>query len=60
MRQKLGRQYGEKDAETYSTEVDGMLRIEDMIDSIKYVIALHAGEESFVKQFRKRNSGQTR
>ena len=25
-----------------------MLRIEDMIDSIKYVIALHAGEESFV------------
>ena len=25
-----------------------MLRIEDMIDSIKYVIALHAGEESFI------------
>ena len=46
--QKLGRQYGEKDAETYSTEVDGMLRIEDMIDSIKYVIALHAGEDSFI------------
>ena len=45
--QKLGRQYGEKDAETYSTEVDGMLRIEDMIDSIKYVISLHAGETSF-------------
>ena len=46
--QKLGRQYGEKDAESYTTEDDGMLRIEDMIDSIKYVIALHAGEESFV------------
>ena len=25
-----------------------MLRIEDMIDSIKYVIALHAGEDSFI------------
>ena len=46
--QKLGRQYGEKDAESYTTEDDGMLRIEDMIDSIKYVIALHAGEESFI------------
>ncbi len=46
--QKLGRQYGEKDAETYTTEGDGMLRIEDMIDSIKYVIALHAGEDSFI------------
>jgi DNA-directed RNA polymerase subunit beta len=44
--QKLGRDYGEKDAEVYSTEVDGMIRIEDMIDSIKYVIALHAGEAS--------------
>ena len=51
--QKLGRQYGEKDAETYSTEDDGMLRIEDMIDSIKYVIALHAGEESFVNNLGK-------
>ncbi len=46
--QKLGRQYGEKDAESYTTEDDGMLRIEDMIDSIKYVIALHAGEGSFI------------
>ena len=46
--QKLGRQYGEKDAESYTTEDDGMLRIEDMIDSIKYVIALHAGENSFI------------
>ena len=46
--QKLGRQYGEKNAESYTTEDDGMLRIEDMIDSIKYVIALHAGEESFI------------
>ena len=46
--QKLGRQYGEKDAEAYTTEDDGMLRIEDMIDSIKYVIALHAGEDSFI------------
>ena len=46
--QKLGRQYGEKDAESYTTEDDGMLRIEDMIDSIKCVIALHAGEESFI------------
>ena len=45
--QKLGRDYGEKDAEGYSTEVDGMIRIEDMIDSIKYVISLHAGETSF-------------
>ena len=45
--QKLGRDYGEKDAETYSTEVAGMLQIEDIIDTIKYVIALHAGEESF-------------
>ena len=45
--QKLGRDYGEKDAEFYSTEVDGMIKIEDMIDSIKYVIALHAGEKSF-------------
>jgi DNA-directed RNA polymerase subunit beta len=46
--QKLGRQYGEKDAESYTTENDGMLRIEDMIDSIRYVIALHAGEDSFI------------
>ena len=46
--QKLGRQYGEKDAESYTTEDDGMLRIEDLIDSIKYVIALHAGEDSFI------------
>ncbi len=46
--QKLGRKYGEKDAESYTTEDDGMLRIEDMIDSIKYVIALHAGEDSFI------------
>ena len=46
--QKLGRQYGEKDAETYTTEGDGMLRIDDMIDSIKYVVALHAGEDSFI------------
>ena len=46
--QKLGRQYGEKDAESYTTEDDGMLRIEDMIDSIKYVIALHAGEDTFI------------
>ncbi len=46
--QKLGRQYGEKDAESYTTEDDGMLRIDDMIDSIKYVIALHAGESSFI------------
>ena len=46
--QKLGRQYGEKDAESYTTEDDGMLRMEDMIDSIKYVIALHAGEDSFI------------
>ena len=45
--QKLGRDYGEKDAETYSTEGEGMLQIEDIIDTIKYVIALHAGEESF-------------
>ena len=45
--QKLGRDYGEKDAETYSTELEGMLQIEDIIDTIKYVIALHAGEESF-------------
>ncbi len=45
--QKLGRDYGERDAETYSTEVEGMLQIEDIIDTIKYVIALHAGEESF-------------
>ena len=46
--QKLGRKYGEKDAESYTTEDDGMLRIEDIIDSIKYVIALHAGEDSFI------------
>jgi len=45
--QKLGRDYGEKDAESYLTEVDGMIKIEDMIDSIKYVIALHAGEDIF-------------
>ena len=45
--QKLGRDYGEKDAETYSTEIDGMLQIEDVIDTIKYVIALHAGDENF-------------
>ena len=48
--QKLGRDYGEKDAETYSTEVEGMLQIEDVIDTIKYVIALHAREESFVNK----------
>ena len=51
--QKLGRKYDEKDAEDFSTEGDGMLRIEDMIDSIKYVIALHAGEESFVNNLGK-------
>ena len=45
--QKLGRDYGEKDAEGYSTEIDGMIRIDDMVDSIKYVIALHAGDTSF-------------
>ncbi len=45
--QKLGRDYGEKDAETYSTEIDGMLQIEDVIDTIKYVVALHAGDENF-------------
>ena len=45
--QKLGRDYGEKDAETYSTEIDGMLQIEDIIDTIKYVVALHAGDEYF-------------
>jgi DNA-directed RNA polymerase, beta subunit/140 kD subunit len=45
--QKLGRDYGEKDAEGYSTEVDGMIRIEEMIDSIKYVICFHGGETSF-------------
>ena len=45
--QKLGRDYGEKDAETYSTEIDGMLQIEDIIDTIKYVVALHAGDENF-------------
>ena len=45
--QKLGRDYGEKDAETYSTEMDGMLQIEDIIDTIKYVVALHAGDENF-------------
>ncbi len=46
--QKLGRKYDEKDAETYTTESEGMLRIDDMIDSIKYLIALHAGEDSFI------------
>ncbi len=51
--QKLGRDYGEKDAETYSTEVEGMLQIEDIIDTIKYVIALHAGEESFENKLRR-------
>ena len=45
--QKLGRDYEEKDAETYSTEIDGMLQIEDIIDTIKYVVALHAGDENF-------------
>ena len=45
--QKLGRDYGEKDAETYSTEIDGMLQIEDIIDTIKYVVALHAGDQNF-------------
>ena len=45
--QKLGRKYDESDAETYSTESGGMLRIDDIIDSIKYLIALHAGEDSF-------------
>ncbi len=45
--QKLGRDYAEKDAETYSTEIDGMLQIEDIIDTIKYVVALHAGDENF-------------
>ncbi len=45
--QKLGRDYEEKDAETYSTEIDGMLQIEDIIDTIKYVVALHAGDQNF-------------
>ena len=30
-----------------------MLKIEDMIDSIKYVIALHAGETSFTNSLGK-------
>ena len=51
--QKLGKKYDEKDAESYSTEIDGMLKIEDMIDSIKYVIALHAGETSFTNSLGK-------
>ena len=51
--QKLGRDYGEKEAEFYSTEVDGMIKIEDMIDTIKYIIALHAGELSFVNNLGK-------
>jgi len=44
--QTLGRDYGEKDAEHYRVENEGMLQVEDMIDTIKYVIALHAGEET--------------
>ena len=44
--QTLGRDYGEKDAETYKIEEEGMLHVEDMLDSIKYVIALHAGEKT--------------
>ncbi len=51
--QKLGRDYGEKDAETYSTEIDGMLQIEDIIDTIKYVVALHAGDENFENKLRR-------
>jgi DNA-directed RNA polymerase subunit beta len=51
--QKLGRDYSEKDQKQYTTEVDGMLRIDDMIDSIKYVIALHAKEETMTNNLGK-------
>ena len=45
--QTLGRDYGEKDAETYKIEEEGMLHVDDMLDTIKYVISLHAGEKTF-------------
>ena len=51
--QKLGRDYSEKDQKQYTTEVDGMLRIDDMIDSIKNVIALHAKEETMTNNLGK-------
>ena len=51
--QKLGRDYSEKDQKQYTTEVDGMLRIDDIIDSIKYVIALHAKEETMTNNLGK-------
>jgi len=36
-----------KKSESYKTNLDGMLQIDDIIETIKYVIALHAGEASF-------------
>ena len=45
--EKLGRGYSEKKSESYKTNLDGMLQIDDIIETIKYVIALHAGEASF-------------
>ena len=51
--QTLGRDYGEKDAETYKVEAEGMLQVEDMLDTIKYVIALHAGDKSFTNNLKR-------
>jgi len=52
--QTLGRDYGEKDAETYKVENEGMLHVEDMLDTIKYVVALHAGETSITNNLKRR------
>ena len=51
--QTLGRDYGEKDADKYRVEEEGMLQVEDMLDSIKYVIALHAGDDSFTNSIKR-------
>ena len=51
--QTLGRDYGEKDAETYKVEEEGMLQVEDMLDTIKYVIALHAQDKSFTNNLKR-------
>ena len=51
--QTLGRDYGEKDAETYKIEEEGMLHVDDMLDTIKYVIALHAREKTITNNVKR-------
>ena len=47
-RYKISQKYGEESPKDYRAEGLQMLRDEDIIDAIKYLVALHAGEETMV------------